>query len=134
MIFDTWSSFELVMTAFGLFDAIMLIFMLKALKGIRAFNRDLHAILLDRQEGLKSHLHMAIQSPIKVWREIEQPPKQAEEQETIKKKIKKPAEPATEEPAKIVPKTIEECQPMSHKWVMDKEKNYYCEKCGKRFS
>jgi hypothetical protein len=141
MIFETWTSFELLMTAFGLFDAIMLIFMLKALKGIRAFNRDLHAVLLQSQEAqLRSHLHMRIQSPIKVWREIEQPPTKYIEQESMteipKKKIKKTVEPVTEpeEPAKIVPKTIQPCESMAHKWVMDKEKNYYCEKCGARFA
>lgn len=136
MIFETWTSFELLMTAFALFGAIMLIFIKMYLKKIAFFNKDLHAVLLQSQEAqLRSHLRMAIQSPIKIWRETEQPPKQAETEEAPKKKIKK-AEPATEteEPVKVAPKTIQPCEPMSHKWVMDKEKQYYCEKCGQRFA
>jgi hypothetical protein len=137
MIFETWTSFELLMTAFALFGAIMLIFIKMYLKRIAFFNKDLHAVLLQSQEAqLRSHLRMAIQSPIKVWREIEQPPNQTESQEAPKKKVKKTAEPVTEveEPNKIVPKTIEPCQPMAHKWTMDKEKNYYCGICGQRFA
>jgi hypothetical protein len=109
------------------------------LKKIAHFNRDLHAVLLQSQEAqLRSHLRMRIQSPIKVWREIEQSQKFVEEVliKAPKIKAKKTVEAdqtAPDEPKKIVPKTIQECAPQAHKWVLDKEKNYYCELCGKRF-
>lgn len=138
MIFDTWSAFELFIGALATFDTIMMMFFFLYLKRMAFFNRDLHAILLERQqeERVRSHIRMAIQSPIRVWREIE-PPKQEIPDIALspKKKIKKTEEPVAEpeEPKKIAPKTIEPCDPLGHKWVMDKEKQYYCEKCGQRF-
>ena len=137
------TEFELTIIAFAFFDTLMLILMLKALTHIRVFNRALHNILLDKQinEEIKTHLHIRIQSPIKVWKETEQPQKSKVMAEAPKKNIKtplkadqtKPEAPKKEKTPEIPKKAVTECLLNEHKWVMDNEKNYYCSLCGKRF-
>jgi hypothetical protein len=97
------------------------------LRKIACFNRDLHAVLLEKTEPEKDILHIRLQAPIAVWREKRSEAKPAAKAEA-KPAEAKPAKPKN----KIEPKTIAECE-KEHDWVKDKADNYYCRKCGKKF-
>lgn len=131
--------FELTMLAFAFFDTLMLILILKALTHIRAFNKALHDILLERQleKEIRSHLHVKLQSPIRIWKEQEKPAVSTSTQplpaKIKEKKVIEAGLTAPKTAKKAITKTVALCAPNMHKWVMDKEKNYYCGKCGKRF-